>query len=220
VLDEAQELAPLELSLIGRSLAPGATLVVAGDADQQLDPAAGFSSWDETMRELGASDHERIVLEVGYRCPPDVVTLARAIREPDGVGLANVARFPSECHLGVFVIDELAALLESDRRASVAVLCRTQPTARRFARMLAYALPSRLVYDGKFLFRSGINVTSVEQVKGLEFDYVVVPDASAAAYPAAPEPRRALYVAVTRARQQVLLACVGEVTPMITSERS
>jgi DNA helicase IV len=218
VLDEAQELAPLELTLIGRSLAPGGTLVVAGDADQQLDPAASFSSWDETMRGLGHVDHERIVLEVGYRCPPDVVSLARAIREPGGTGRAEVAAFTSECHLGVWLIGELSDLCRRDKNASVAVICRTQVGARRMAHVLVHALPSRLVYDGRFLFRAGINVTSVEQVKGLEFDYVVVPDASSAAYPDLGEPRRALYVAVTRARCQVLLACVGERTKMIASE--
>jgi DNA helicase II / ATP-dependent DNA helicase PcrA len=215
VLDEAQELAPLELTLIGRSLAPGGTLVVAGDADQQLDPAACFSSWDETMRGLGHAPHEQIVLEVGYRCPPEVVSLARAIREPGGLGRADVVQFTSECHLGAWLIDELSELCRRDKNVSVAVICRTQLGARRMAHVLVHALPSRLVYDGRFLFRAGINVTSVEQVKGLEFDYVVVPDASEASYPDAPEPRRALYVAVTRARCQVLLACVGERTKLI-----
>jgi DNA helicase II / ATP-dependent DNA helicase PcrA len=48
VVDEAQEFAPLELTLIRRSLSRGGTLVVAGDADQQTDPAAGFLGWPAT----------------------------------------------------------------------------------------------------------------------------------------------------------------------------
>src|SRR6185295_12205170 len=54
VLDEAQELAPLELALVGRSVAKGGTLVVAGDAEQQVDPSACFQGWEATMRELSA----------------------------------------------------------------------------------------------------------------------------------------------------------------------
>jgi superfamily I DNA/RNA helicase len=53
LIDEAQELAPLELALIGRSLAPGGSLIVAGDADQQTDPTVCFSSWEQSMAELG-----------------------------------------------------------------------------------------------------------------------------------------------------------------------
>ena len=42
VIDEAQELAPLELKLLGRCVAAGGTLVVAGDAGQQVDATACF----------------------------------------------------------------------------------------------------------------------------------------------------------------------------------
>src|SRR6185503_9138349 len=58
LLDEAQELAPLELALIGRSLAPTGCLIVAGDADQQTDPTVCFSSWEQSMQELGCAEYE------------------------------------------------------------------------------------------------------------------------------------------------------------------
>ncbi|HEY8206835.1 MAG TPA: AAA family ATPase, partial [Myxococcaceae bacterium] len=80
VLDEAQELAPLELALVGRSVAKGGTLVVAGDAEQQVDPSACFQGWERTMRELGAQQFETSTLEVSYRCPPGVTDLARDVR--------------------------------------------------------------------------------------------------------------------------------------------
>jgi len=52
LIDEAQEFSPLELSLLGRCVARGGTLIVAGDAAQQIDAAANFGGWDATMREL------------------------------------------------------------------------------------------------------------------------------------------------------------------------
>ncbi|HVZ36314.1 MAG TPA: AAA family ATPase, partial [Polyangiaceae bacterium] len=73
VLDEAQEFAPLELALIGRSSSTSGSLIVAGDADQQTDPNACFTSWEESMRELGRPSYERAVLPVSYRCPASVV---------------------------------------------------------------------------------------------------------------------------------------------------
>ena len=69
--------------------------------------------------------------------------------------------------------------------------------------------------DGEFLFRSGVNVTELDQVKGLEFDYVIVPDASPGTYPDTPEAHRALYVAVTRTRHQLLLGAVAGQSPLL-----
>jgi DNA helicase IV len=58
-------------------------------------------------------------------------------------------------------------------------------------------------------------VTTVDQVRGLEFDTVIVPDATADAYPDDPAARRALYVAVTRTRHQLVLAAAGKGTPLL-----
>ncbi len=76
---------------------------------------------------------------------------------------------------------------------------------------------ARLVLDGEFSFRPGVDLTDVESVKGLEFDYVIVPDAGATAYPDDPESRRRLHVAVTRASHQLWITCVGNPSPLVAS---
>jgi DNA helicase II / ATP-dependent DNA helicase PcrA len=220
VLDEAQELAPLELALLGRSLARGASLVVAGDADQYVDDRACFAGWDATMRALGARDYDRVVLDVGYRCAEPVARLARHVRAPaehpapDGPDAA-VASFLSEAALGDWLAGAVVRLVEAEPRAAVAVIARSPLTARRVVRRIRDALPARLVLDGAFSLAPGVDVTTVDQVRGLEFDHVVVPDASAAAYPLDPASRAALYVAITRARRSVACACAGEVTALV-----
>jgi DNA helicase-2/ATP-dependent DNA helicase PcrA len=222
VLDEAQEMAPLELALVGRSLAPGGTLVVAGDVHQQTDPTTAFLDWESTMRELGCREYASVELEVGYRCPPAVAAVARAIlgasesetaatQAPAPVALAFANERDLVAHLG----SDLAALHRRDPRASVAVICRSPMTARRIAEAFRPTLPARLVFDGRFFARGPVEVTVVDEVKGLEFDFVVVPDATAVDYPATPAARRALYVAVTRARHQLVFASVGPPTPLV-----
>ena len=224
VLDEAQEFAPLELRLIGRSLAPGGTLIVAGDADQQTDPAAFFGGWEQSMATLGASDYERVTLEVNYRCPPKVVRVAKGLitsaavsrsATPDTGPDAAFLEFINEAHLGAWTIDALRDVLRRDRRAAIAVICRGPATARRITRLLRHALDARLVQDGAFALDSGVNVTTVDQVKGLEFDYVIIPDASRTNYPSDPTSRRALYVAVTRSRHELALGSVTERTTLL-----
>jgi DNA helicase IV len=226
VLDEAQEFAPLELTLIGRSLARGATLVVAGDADQQTDPAAGFQDWRATMRALQATHYETVTLDIGYRCPPPVAAFARALRSgqqapvvsASAVGAPSVVswlRFTQPGGLVDWLAAEVAQLEEHDPTASVCIVARSRESARQIAVALRGRVPCKLVLDAEFVFHRGVDVTALDQVKGLEFDYVIVPDASANAYPATPEARRALYVAATRARYQLALACTSEPSPLL-----
>jgi DNA helicase-2/ATP-dependent DNA helicase PcrA len=222
MLDEAQELAPLELALVGRSVAPGGTLIVAGDPAQQIDPSVTFTSWESTMRELACDDYQSVTLDVGYRCPPAVVALARHVLDgatpaPPG-GPVFPLELPDEAALAAWLARELSALGRRDRTATTAVICRTPLFARRLVERLRPGVPARLVLDGRFLVRGGVQVTTVDQVKGLEFDTVVIPDATAAAYPEEGSARRALYVAVTRTRHQLVVASVGERTRLLPRE--
>jgi superfamily I DNA/RNA helicase len=247
-LDEAQELAPLELALIGRSLAPGGSLVVAGDADQQTDPTTAFAGWGSTMRELGCDDYEIAQLDIGYRCPPAIARLARRIagapepaidetehgpsampshrpsampshrpsREagPPGTEPVGLA-FAGERELAAWLGHDVSELRRLDPKASIAVVCRTPSMARRLTAALGPVVPVRLVFDGQFLARGPVQVSVVDEVKGLEFDFVIVPDASDVHYPETPAARRALYVVATRARHQLVFAAAGALSPIL-----
>jgi len=211
VIDEAQEMAPVELALLGRSLARGGSLVVAGDADQQLDERACFEGWGATMRSLRAEDYERFVLDVGYRCPPEVVALARRVLSeatPSPLKGAQVHELVSDTELATWLAARFEAITGSEPRTTIAVIVRSPLVARRLAESLRVHLPVRLVWRGDFRFAPGIDVTTVDQVRGLEFDHVVVPDATTGVYGPDAASRRALYVAVTRARKTVTLAAL------------
>jgi ATP-dependent DNA helicase UvrD/PcrA len=209
LIDEAQEFSPLELSLLGRSVSRGGTLIVAGDAAQQVDAAANFRGWDVTLRELGAAQHRRAVLEVSYRCPPEVTEFARALRVDGGTASFPLARFHDECHLAAWLVEALRDLDAEDPTAASAVICRTPQAAAQLARLVKMAIPANLALEGAFTFGPGAQVTCVAEVKGLEFDHVVIPDAGAGRYADTPEARRALYVAATRASTQLVLASAG-----------
>jgi DNA helicase-2/ATP-dependent DNA helicase PcrA len=220
LVDEAQEFAPLELRLLGRSLAPGGSVIVAGDAAQQVDPTSHFIGWNEVMEELGAAQHERAVLEVNYRCPPEVTALARKLIETavaDGPieGAITRAHHDNACHLVLWLTEQLQRIESEDPSASIAVICRSEDGARSFARTLSHGLTLRLALEGAFDFRPGVTVTCVQEVKGLEFDCVVVPDAQADTYPITAQSRRSLYVAVTRATHHLGLAAAGSWTPLL-----
>jgi DNA helicase-2/ATP-dependent DNA helicase PcrA len=223
VVDEAQEFAAIELALIGRARAPGGSITVAGDEHQQVDETIAFTSWPQVVTELGVTaDCEKIVLRESYRCPPVVEAFARTLFD-SLPGSSPAPADPAltfspaahELELVSVLITALLELRQHDRLASVAVVCRFAASARRMYGLLAKALTCRLVVDGDFRFGPGISVTCIDEVKGLEFDYVILPDTTAANYPDNAEARRALYVGVTRAIARVWLLWSGRGSPLV-----
>jgi DNA helicase IV len=83
--------------------------------------------------------------------------------------------------------------------------------------LIARGLDPVLVLDGDFRFEPGTIVTTLAAVSGLEFDGVVLPDLSPAFYPSTPELARALYVAVTRARDWLWVLTPDTWSPLVAS---
>ena len=71
-----------------------------------------------------------------------------------------------------------------------------------------------------FTFSPGVEVTEIEQAKGLEFDYVILVDVSADRYPRRDEARRLLHVGATRAVHQLWVTCLGTPSPLIRLSES
>lgn len=228
VIDEAQELTPVELRILGRAVDPsGGSVTVAGDAAQRIDRSGYFSSWEGAMAALGANASPAY-LETSYRCPEPIVEFAHAILGPDAPlqkpratrGGSPVLRsqWPGEGPTAAVLIQALRELVRRDPAAGVAILARDSKAARALHEVLSRALPVRLVEDGQFTFGPGIEVTEVAHVKGLEFDYVIVPDADAKSYPDTPESRRLLHVAATRASRRLWIISPAEPSPILPAE--
>jgi len=224
VLDEAQEFGPLELRMVARAVAPTGCLIVAGDAAQQVDETADFAGWERVMSDLGVSDYERAVLEVNYRCPPEVTALARGVMgqqvaRPEETGSILRVTHSHPCHTAAWLGEALERLVgagpDADRLASIAVILRTPEQARHVAKTLNYSVPVHLALGGDFAFKPGVVVTCVAEVKGLEFDVVVLPDAGESTWPATADARRSLYVAVTRASHRLLLMAHGPFSALL-----
>jgi len=223
VLDEAEDLSLFELFALGKLLARDGGVTVAGDEAQQTQ--SSFAGWPAGLEALGVRDAAVCRLAVSYRCPRPVVELAqrllggqvpaeatRAAREGAPVGHHH---FPDEPQAHLFLAGALHDLADREPRASVAVVAATPASAEAIHRALR-ALPSaRLVLDGRFGFEPGVDVTDVDGAKGLEWDYVVIPDATASAYPATDEARRRLHVAVTRASHQLWIVSSGRRSPLV-----
>ena len=226
-IDEVQDLSPTEVRVLLGCLDDPPSLTLAGDTQQHVMVASGFTSWSDFLNELGIPGAEIETLRVSYRSSREIASFAQEVLGPlreDEPPLATrsgpaveLFRFTDRGAAVAFLADALRELAHSEPLASVAVLAPSR------AHTLAYhhglercELPRlHLVAEGDFTFAPGVEVTEVEQAKGLEFDYVVLVDADADAYPETDEARRRLHVGATRAVHQLWLTSVGTPSPLV-----
>ena len=64
-------------------------------------------------------------------------------------------------------------------------------------------------------FEEGVSVASVKMAKGLEFDRVVIPDASARTFPESDIARRRLYTTISRATRHLTILSNGDLTELL-----
>jgi DNA helicase IV len=223
VLDEAEDFSLFDLETLRATTKEFKGLTLAGDEAQQTH--ASFAGWPRSLEVIGAKGAATVRLQTSYRCPRPIAELARHILGPlapstpakasrEGVPVGRL-QFPGEAPAHLFLAGALRDLLDSEPHASVAVITATPETAKRFFALVEELPRARLVQRGEFLFTPGLDVTDVDSVKGLEWDYVIVPDATAAAYPGTDDGRRRLHVAATRASHQLWLLSPGTVTPLL-----
>jgi len=225
VIDEAQELAPIELAIVGRALRSGASVTVAGDPGQQLDETHTFGGWGVTMADVGRPTYTQVLLTESYRCPTDVEALARHVSGlvplPNGwipAGGLRLTAFANHCHQHAAFVERLAEFIATDRQASIAIVVRTPEAARRLYHSLERGLAVHLGLDGDVRFQPGIQVTCLDEIRGLEFDVMVVPDVDPVAYPGTRLGRRSLYVAMTRASHFLWLTTTAGWSPLLPAE--
>ena len=72
-----------------------------------------------------------------------------------------------------------------------------------------------VLLDQGFSFSPGIEITELEPVKGLEFDYVILVDVNAQHFPDTPRARRALHVAATRGIHQLWAISTDRPSPLL-----
>ncbi len=229
-IDEVQDFSPLEVRVLLDCLAEPKSLTLAGDTQQQLGPQGGFSSWSGFLAQLGLPGTALETLRVSYRSSREIVAFAHALlgdlREDDAVPVATrsgppveLFRFTDRGQCVAFLAEALKELARREPLASVALLTPSRELSRLYHRGLEDALVPRVrrVAEQDFTFLPGIEVTEVEQAKGLEFDYVVLLDVTGEHYPSQPRARRLLHVGATRAIHQLWLAAVGTPSPLVAA---
>ncbi|MFE4513443.1 HelD family protein [Kitasatospora sp. NPDC056783] len=202
VVDEAQDLSPMQCRAIARRSAFG-SLTVLGDLAQATAPWAA-SSWPEQLAHLGKPQAAVVPLTAGFRVPAAVMALANTVLGalevdvPPAVSLRRdgelAVRRVSGGGLGAAAVSAVRAALE--REGSIAVIAADGGVPEAVEALRAAGIP---VGEAELVGTTGrVTVLPASLVKGLEYDHVVVLE-PAAIVEAEPRGLHRLYVVVTRA---------------------
>ncbi len=227
-IDEVQDLSPLDVQVLLDCLDEQRSMTVAGDTQQHVLLDAGFASWGDFFRPLGLTGSAVNTLRVSYRSTHEIVSFAQAVlgglREDDtppettrGGPAVELFRFTDHGACVAMLAAVLKRLAVAEPLASVALISPSAEVSAVYHGALEAAeVPGlSLVVDQRFRFAPGVEICEVADVKGLEFDYVVVLEVSASHYPDTPAARRRLHVAATRAIHQLWLSSVATPSPIL-----
>ena len=215
VVDEAQDLSPMQCRAIARRLAAG-SLTVLGDLAQATSPWSA-ADWGRTLAGLGRPDTAVRPLTRGYRVPGEVLDYANRLLPAIAPGLpaaTAVRRGTGSLRIRADgplpeVVRELAAT-----PGSVGVVCADAAVPEVAGALVAAGLPATVLGDDGDA--GPLAVVPATLAKGLEFDAVVVVDPAAIA---AAEPRglHRLYVVLTRAVSTLVVLHAGDLPGLLTA---
>jgi DNA helicase IV len=220
VLDEAQDLSPMQYRAVGRRCTTGSATVL-GDLAQGTTPWA-TRSWQEALAHLGKAEAHIEELTAGFRVPTDVITYASRLLPHIAPGLTPVASVrenpgffdvrPAEDDTRV-----IAACDELLRHEGSVGLIAADARVPALAEALTAAGIGYLAPGEETTYETRLTLVPASLAKGLEYDYVVL-DEPRAVVDGEPDERtglRRLYVALTRAVSGLIVTHAAPLPPQL-----
>lgn len=220
MLDEVQDYTVAQLMVLARYF-PNAHFLLLGDQHQAINE--GTATFDDVKRvftELrGKVDECRLM--TSYRSSPEITALFTGLLEEDErIKTSSVHRPGTQPRIEALagtdeylqaVRDVVGEALEGDGLTAIVV------NSWEAMKWLSSRLGERVkvLHADEELPASGVILLDLPLAKGLEFDHVVVPDATGKSYPDTPLARRRLYTALSRATHKVTVLAHGELTPLL-----
>jgi len=222
VVDEAQDLSPMQLRMVGRRSLNG-SLTLVGDIAQATS-AWAHDSWD-TLADLVSPEAPPHFAEltIGYRVPQPIMTFAAACLPPEMADLVppraarpggeppRIVRLPGAepDALAGAVVAAVGSELQHVGAGNLAVVCADEQVTELSGALAAAGVPHGVA--ARRALGTQVSVCSARTLKGLEVDAAVVVEPSRIAAESTAG-MRLLYVALSRATQR-LTVITGEPLP-------
>jgi len=221
-IDEAQDYSAFQLHFLKR-IFPMSKMTVLGDINQSIFAHTtgdkGLAPYSELFPE---EETLQIELLRSYRSTRPIVEFtSKMISGGERIQPFNRAGKQPELfemndgdQLELLLLERLQAL-EKEGYESLALICKTAEESERLYSSLRSSISNlKLIQKETVVFEKGIVVIPVYLAKGVEFDAVIIPDASAERYGRESD-RRLFYTACTRAMHELFLYYTNERSPFI-----
>ncbi|MFD2611904.1 RNA polymerase recycling motor HelD [Paenibacillus gansuensis] len=224
LIDEAQDYTVFQFEFLHR-LFPWARMTAVGDFNQAIHAAAAAFRDEQTVSSLyGEAGTERIRLTRSYRSTREIVEFTSAmVRGGEEIepfnrsgGKPLIVRGPADPKAYAAMVAERAAGLRAEGFGSVAVICKTAAASKLVYDALSEAGAQELALVTKATqsLPKGTVVIPAYLAKGVEFDGVLIYDASAEEY-GIESLRKLFYTACTRAMHRLELCTPGGLSPFL-----
>jgi DNA helicase IV len=223
VVDEAQDLSPMQLGSIARR-SPSGSMTVLGDLAQSTGPWAR-DTWDEVVEILrGDAPSDIAELEIGYRVPKEAFSLAAELLPivAPGIKAPRIVRSgttpeilpaPNNALRAKAVVER--ARDYASRGEMVGIICPDAARESVVKELERSQVNWRDASAGDL--GGGVNLVDPHGAKGLEFDAVVLVEPELIV---ASDERggRLLYVALTRTTSHLAIVHTGDPFPLTGTE--
>lgn len=219
-IDEAQDYSPFQFFVL-QQLFPSARMTILGDIHQAIYMHTLNSATLFSGEEVQTDNTEKIELHKSYRSTRQIVDFTRHLLVAD----LEIEPFERDAEKPSFVLcmdgqerdaklRHALSRLVGKEYGTIAVICKTAAESAAMYELLSPAFDVQLATEHSYSYDSGIIVLPAYLAKGIEFDAVIIPDASAQNYKKTFE-QNLFYTACTRAMHELVLFAVGDKTPFM-----
>lgn len=221
VIDEAQDYYPMQYEVL-KILFREARYTVLGDIHQSIERDVDISLYDDIVKILGREKAAlRLVLNKSYRSSFEINRYTRRLL----AGKQKFISFNRHTSRPVVVYREARHLVDQamvrdidsyfeQGYGSIAIITKTRAGAEDLYARLKDLTLVNLVGNNERKLKKGALIIPAYTAKGLEFDVVLVDDASKENYSTGYD-RKLLYIACTRALHQLALYYTGGKSPFV-----
>jgi DNA helicase-2/ATP-dependent DNA helicase PcrA len=234
VIDEAQDLNALEFAIIKR-LSSNGSFTIMGDLSQGIHSYRSISSWNVVLKEIFA-DARSVYREIkySYRSAKEIIDVFNKVM-PQGhtkaIPVYEIGHKPTMEKItspsqGIIKAASMLRIFLNRGAKSIGIITKLAEDAAYVHEQLSAAAkltkidqPIHLVIDQTSSYLGGISVLPVSLAKGLEFDGVIVWNASDSEFKATPFDARLLYVALSRAMHNLHIMYQENLTPLLAKKK-
>jgi DNA helicase-2/ATP-dependent DNA helicase PcrA len=226
VIDEAQDFGMMVYKSLKYCMSK-CTFTIMGDVSQNINFGSGLSDWEDLKKEMLPEKYDYFgLLKKSYRNTVEISEFATDILRHATFPIYPVEPIVRhgekvECRgcdskekLNEAVFKQ-AHRMKDKEYETIAVICKDNSEAKEVFEYLNDLIDVKYFSGEDTEFSSGIYVIPIEYSKGLEFDAVIIYDASKESYPKEDGYAKLLYVASTRALHELSVFYMGALTGLI-----